>query len=249
MTILDDVDDQITIDPNKDYLADLVGDGKKFKSPEDLAKGKFYADQTIEVMKRRMDELREEYKKEREQNLTRAQLEEVLKGFQQAPASNALPLVNEDTKPVFDPAQLDSLVANKYQELKEKEKQEANYSVVKAKLTEKYGSNYKDVLSKQMEDLGLSADEVDTMARRNPTVFIKAFGLDQKPSDSYQPPVRSSTQGFAPTSGKKRTWAWYQELKKNQPKVYHDPKTNQQMMADYAELKDDFEDGNFHQYN
>ena len=34
--LLDDNDDQITVDENKNYLEELVGEGKKFKSPEEV---------------------------------------------------------------------------------------------------------------------------------------------------------------------------------------------------------------------
>ena len=250
MTLLDDTEDQIVVDPNKNYLEELVGEGKKFKTVEDLAKGKFYADQTVEIMKKRQDELRADYLKEREQNITRAQLEEVIDRLSKKQlASSEQPQANEEKMtPAYDPAQLESLVASNYQKMKAQEREENNYNSVKEKLTERYGTEYKTVLTKQMADLGLSAEEVDSMARKNPNVFIKAFGLDQaKNQDTFQPPMKSSIQGFAPTGNKQRTWSWYQDLKKNQPKVYHDQRTQQQMMDDYALLGDKFEDGTFHQ--
>lgn len=251
MTLLDDIVDPIVVDPNKNYLEELVGDGKKFPTNEELAKGKWHADQTIEVYKRRMDELRTDYLKEREQNITRAQLEEVIDRLSKKQlASSELPSANEDTMtPAHDPKQLESLIETNFQRLKAKDLEDSNYNTVKEKLQERYGANYKTVLANQMTDLGLTAEEMESMARKHPAVFAKTFGLDQpKSQESFQPPMRSSIQGFAPTGAKQRTWAWYQELKKTQPRVYHDPKTQQQMMDDYTALGDKFEDGNYHQY-
>src|SRR5688572_2981716 len=49
-------DDQST----KNYFDELVGEGRKFKTQEDLARAKFESDQYIETMKMRMDEFRDE---------------------------------------------------------------------------------------------------------------------------------------------------------------------------------------------
>ena len=42
--LLDAALDLDTVDPNKNYLTELVGDGKKFKTQEELARGKYESD-------------------------------------------------------------------------------------------------------------------------------------------------------------------------------------------------------------
>jgi len=249
MSLLND-DDQIVIDESKDYLSELVGEGKKFKDPGDLAKGKWHADRTIELYEKRMDELRKEYQKEREQNLTRAQLEDVIAKFAKQPlASNDNPIVNEEKLPVFDPTQLESLVATNYQKMKEQERHEANYKSVQEKALARYGANYKQHLAETMNDLGLTPQELETMAKTNPKVFIKTFGLDPQPTNNnFQAPPRSGTP-FQPTSGNHKTWSYYQEMKKNKPKEYFDQKTQNRMMEDYTALGEKFEDGDFYRTN
>jgi hypothetical protein len=249
--LLKDDNQDPVIDPSKDYLSELVGDGKKFKDAADLAKGKWYADQTIEVMKKRMDEMRSDFLREREQNLTRAQLEEVMTRFAQTPlASSEKPTANEDEKkPVFDPSQIESLVTNKYSELRAKEQQDANFKMVKEKMMARYGENYKTAVSQQINEIGLTGDEVDQMARTKPQMLIKALGLDQtKSTETFQPPMRN-TFNFQPTAGKDRTWTFYQELKAKDRDAYYSQKVQNQMVDDYARLGQAFEDGNFHQYN
>lgn len=252
MSLIDNNDDQIVIDETKKYFDDLVGEGKKFKDPEELARGKWHADRTIDLYERRMDELRTEYQKEREQNLTRAQLEEVIEKFSKQPlASNNNPLVNEvNNMPAFDQTQLESLVAANYQKQKEADRQEANYRSVQEKAQTRYGANYKQSLAETMNELGLSPTEVESMARTNPKVFIKTFGLDAQPvAQGFQAPPRSASTPFQPTGGNHKTWNWYQDLKRNKPSEYLDQKTQNRMMEDYAALGDKFEDGDFHQYN
>jgi len=239
------------IDENKDYLSELVGDDKKFKTPAELAKGKWHADQTIELMKKRMDDLRADYMKERQQNLTREQLESILTRFKETPlSSNEKPIVNEaDDRPTYDPNQIKSLVSETYSQEKERDRQSANARLVQDKAIERFGSNYQDALSRQAADLGLSPQEVNAMAKTNPKVFIKSFGLDQPVrKDPFEAPMRNSLS-FAPTGGPDRTWAHYQKLKAEKPKDYYSPKIQNQMLADYDRLGTKFEDGDFSQYN
>ena len=66
------------IDPNKDYLAELVGEGKKFKTDKDLARGKYEADLYVKTLERQLDELRNDHLKLREDYTARAKLEELL---------------------------------------------------------------------------------------------------------------------------------------------------------------------------
>lgn len=248
MSLLND-DDQIVIDDTKKYFDDLVGESKKFKDPEALARGKWHADRTIELMEKRMDDLRTEYTKEREQNLTRAQLEEVIARFSKQPLASNETIVNEEKTPVFNPAELETLVASNYQKMKDLERQNANYQSVQEKAQARFGANYKQHLAETMNDLGLTPAELETMAKTNPKVFIKTFGLDQQPQgNNFQAPPRSGTP-FQPTSGNNKTWSYYQELKKNKPKEYFDPKTQNKMMEDYAALGDKFEDGDFQRNN
>jgi len=67
-----------TIDPSKNYLAELVGEGKKFKTQEDLARGKAESDAYIKILEKRSDELRNDYLKLRDDYSSRAKLEEVV---------------------------------------------------------------------------------------------------------------------------------------------------------------------------
>src|SRR5437773_6950457 len=65
-------------DPNKNYLEDLVGDGKKFKSPEELARGKFESDTYIKILEKRLDEYRDDILSLRKENVTNKRLEDLV---------------------------------------------------------------------------------------------------------------------------------------------------------------------------
>jgi hypothetical protein len=252
MDLLNNNNQDPIIDDNKDYLSELVGEDKKFKTAAELAKGKWHADQTIEVMKQRMDQLRADFERERKQNLTREQLESVMTRFTQAPlSSNEQPLVNEaEHKPTsIDPNQIKTLVSQEYTEMRKREAEAANAKMVQDKLIERFGTSYQDALSRQAVELGLSDQEVNAMAKTNPKVFIRTFGLDAPAkTEGFQAPARNSFN-FAPTGGPDRTWNYYQKLRKDKPNEYYSPKIQNQMVEDYTRLGNKFEDGDFHQFN
>ena len=240
------------IDPTKDYLSELVGEGKKFKDTAELARGKAESDLYIDTLIRGRDQLREDYMKLRDEYTQRAKLEDLINQLssqknQDGASDEHLNAKQPDNKPSFDPTQLDSLVSNKILEYENSKKQTENYRMVESKLQERYGESYKAILANQIRDLGISADRVNEMARKEPQLLIRALGLDQPvQTEGFQAPPRSTTRtdGFAPKV-EKRTWSYYEKMRNEKPKEYWDPKTQVQMHRDHASLGKLFEDGNF----
>src|SRR5712671_5452751 len=113
--------DQPQIDPQKNYLEELVGENKKFKSNEDLAKGKYTSDIYVKQLETTLDEMRKDFLKEREDNVAKAKLQELIDQMEmkRQPLSNSEPpQAKEVERPTFDLKEIDSLVSNKIQEMK-----------------------------------------------------------------------------------------------------------------------------------
>lgn len=242
-------DQEPKLDPNKDYLAELVGEGKKFKSEKDLARGKYEADLYVTTLTRQLDELRDDYKKLREDSTSRAKLEELIGQLEarskQSSNSDTPPAREVKDSPTLDPNELKSLVSSSIQEYEMTRKQTDNFNRVREKLREQFGDNYQSVLKNQIEELGLTEDDVNTLARKSPNAFFKTLGIEQAiAKETFQNPVASSQRAetFRPKGSQKRTWSYYQDLKKTQPNLYLDPKTNVQMHNDAMELGEAFFD-------
>jgi len=240
------------IDPNKDYLTELVGEGKKFKSPQELARGKYEADLYVRTLERQKDELRSDFLKLKDEQAARAKLEDLIDQWsnkQQSSSDNTQANEQQTTKPVIDSKEIESLVSSKIQEHELTKKQQENFAQVRTKLKEHFGSNYQEVLKQQIDNLGLNEDFINDLARRYPTVLYKTLGLDQEQRESFQSPPRSNqrSDNFAPSTTK-RTWSYYQKIKKENPKLYYDPKTTVQMHNDAIALGKEFEDGDFNAY-
>lgn len=238
------------IDPNKKYLEELVGENKKFKDLESLARGKYESDTYIPLLERKLDQMREDYKKLREDSTAQATLKDLIEKMSKQPlASSELPPANEVVQPKYNPDEIKNLITSEIKQSKADEKRRDNYNLVKDKLTERYGSNYPTVLSKQIDELGITGEELTEMAMRSPNVVIKTLGLDTQPQqEGFQSPPRSNLRNdsFSPKGKDKRTWSYYQELKKTNPNLYNEREINLQMQKDYAELGSAFEDGDFH---
>lgn len=247
------VDNTPQFDESKDYLAELVGEGKKFKTPQDLAKGKAQSDLYIEDMKRKQDELRSDYLKLREDATSRAKLEDLLNQLEAKQQLNNREQPNAkevQDKPVIDPKAIEDLFDKRFSEMENSRKFKENNKVVGDKLKEAYGENYQSTLLKQLETLDLTPEEFNDLAKRKPNLLLKTLGLDgTKQTENFQSPLRTSqrSEQFAPQGAQKRTWAYYQKLKAENPKLYYDPKTNVQMFNDHQALGNAFEDGDFEQ--
>lgn len=246
----DDGNDLPTIDVNKNYLEELVGDGKKFKTVEDLARGKFEADLTVELFKKRQDELRNSYlslKEEHEASARLTDLIDQIKAEKQQLASNTQPKVNEVNSQTLDLDAVRKAAREEVSLMENTRKQDTNFADVESKLKERYGANYKSVLKQHADELGLTPEDVNSLARKSPNAFFKTFGLDeQQRTEGFQSPPRNERRNDNFLSGSpKRSWTYYQDMKAKNSRLYYDAKTQNQMIDDYRALGKDFEDGNF----
>lgn len=240
------------IDPNKDYLSELVGEGKKFKSIEDLARGKFESDIYIDTLTRRQDEINKDYRRVLEESKTQAALKDMMKEYQSSfnpeNRQNTQPVNDLENKaPTIDRNELRSLISSELLETQKAQKERENFSTVQKKLQEQFGPNYQEVLRRQMDSLSLSTEDIDGLAKKSPTAFFNTLGLNQaKSSPNMAPPRSQRNDSFLPQGNKKRTWSYYQDLKKADPLAWTNPKIAVQMQEDHIALGDEFEDGDFH---
>lgn len=229
------------IDETKNYLEEYVGEGKKFKDAAELAKAKATSDAFIKQLEEEQAALRQEYFALREEYNARPALQELidqLKNTQHTSSDNQN--ANDDQPPALKPEDIENLVAKKLQEAELTKKQEENYKTVQAKLKERYGESYVTHLQTQISTLGLSEDFVNDLAKNHPQVFIKTFGLDAQPKESFQTPPRGSITTQTSTPNVKRDWNYYENMRKTDYQKYWDPKTQLQMIADKATLGDSF---------
>lgn len=254
--------DQITLDDNKDYFAELTAPGGKFdlakfggdkeKAAQAIAKGKWHADATLELRNKQHDELRKDWQTLREEYNAGPKLKEYLDQIvsQNQQQSKKPPV--DDVKPAYDPAEIEKLLDEKLSvkiaAREQERKEEANFRLVESKLAEHFGNNYQSALKQQVDQLGLDPQFVNTLARQHPDVLFRTLGIAGKQDNLFQAPVSSSQRRdqFAPAQ--KRTNSYYQKMRKDNPELYRSPKMQDQMLKDYQALGQEFEDGDWNAY-
>lgn len=263
MNLLDGTNqnDQIQIDPNIDPLEELTKPGGKFDKTKyqseadmykDIAKSKLMADQYIDHMKARQDELRQDYVSLREQYNAGPKLQELIDQYSATRQNNNQGITPpaDDVKPVsFDPKDIEALLEQKLTAREQQKLEEANFKTVESKLTEHFGPQYQGALKQQIDQLGLDTNFVNELARKHPQVLFRTLGLDAPKQDSsFQTPIQSSQRRDPFGNSEKRTNAYYQKLRKSDPVAYRSPKIQDQMFKDMVALGEAFEDGDWNAY-
>lgn len=237
------------VDDNIDYYNLLVGENAKFKNEKELAKGKYIADNYIGTLESQMDHLRAELEKERSTNMAKAKLEDLIDQYQNRQKEPpVVPTPDKDKSPTIDPKAIESLIDTRLSERETLRKQQENQEFVKSKLTEQFGTDYSRYISNAMVELGMSEDQLNSMARTSPKALLKMLGADQAVKDPFRNNIRNTANTFTPHQPEKKTWSYWQKLKETDPKKYASRQTNVEMHKAALELGEAFEDGDFNKF-
>lgn len=211
-----------------DPLAELVGDGKKFKTPEDLARGKIESDAFIEQLKDELKGLKEDLKNrsasEDQLDLLRKEII-ALKTNTQQPAppaqreANQPPALTEDT--------IKQLVAKTITQAETQRTASANILEANQKVIDKFGSMEKaqEVVQARASELGISMDYLKNLAAQSPTAFLKLVADQPVAPSGGNLPTNGSVNpsAFQANAGgmvREGTKAWYDKMRTDNPKQY-----------------------------
>lgn len=242
-------------DDSKDYHSELVGEGKKFKDDAALAKGKAHSDHHIEILERRLDDLRTDYEKVLNESKTQAKLQELIdnmetRGKQRDDTNDNTKDVSDEHRPDFDPQEIEKMISTKLQEAEVRKRESDNIRKAEDRLKEQFGPRFWSSVDEKANNLGLTREDVISMAKKSPEAMFNTLGLNQQKNtnDDVTLPRSNTRDPNFNMGSKKRTWAYYQELKKSNPKVYYDPKTAVQMDRDAITLGEAFKDGDYFRF-
>jgi hypothetical protein len=215
----------------------------KDKSQEDLLKKAVEADLHIRNLEREAAERHQMYTNLYEESKTKASLTELIDQIKNEKSQVALTPANEEVKmPELDLTKLEDIFDKKLTAYERQKKETENFGKVLSKLRDSFGENYGNTLKDRYNQLGLSNEDMNDLAKKSPEAYFRMMGLNDQPRETYQGAPRSSQRNdsFSPKGAPKRDYWYYQEMKKNNPKLYLDPKISAQMERDYAELGDAF---------
>ena len=225
------------------FVDHLVGDGKKFKDIEALAKGKLEADRHIGEITKTLDELRAELAK---QDYAKNLLEQMSKGSETG-AEQPTPVTtsSSNTENTTQSASDFEALVEKVITAKEKSKTASqNISVVGEEMQRQYGDKTADVLKAKSLELNMSLDRLKEIAAESPTAFFQLIGvkkMGEKTSTSTGVTTQSTirSENFNSYS-QDRTFEYYQKLRKENRSLYYSPKIQNTMLQDRERLGDRF---------
>ncbi len=211
--------------------------GEQFRDPENLAKSLFHANLHLKTLEEENSKYKESQTKE---EFGKELLEELRKS--QQPASGELAKsdnntggTNENTTQ-FKPEDIKKLVEEAVTEREQLRSREGNLNEADKVMRERFGDQAGVELEKRAKELGVDKEYLAEVAGKSPTAFMRMIG--EPPAQQTNTTTSSSTNTAALHSGSsgKRNWAYYQNLRKTNPRGYQSAETQKQMEKDYAEM-------------
>lgn len=225
-----------TVDDSIDYVNELVGEGRKFKTVSDMAKGKVLADQYIEDLKRKLDAANQELNKRQSLEEFKTEIE-ALRRQAADPAPRIDPPVNTEANKV-DASNIKSVLDELLTEREARRAAETNLERVDRVFKEQLGDQAKIALQNKAKELGMSVQDLKAIAVRSPDALFRLVGLTDAPRQPVAPAVPQSTVGIrsnAPVGGA-RGASYYERLRQSDPKKYFTYEIEKQMTFDMQTL-------------
>jgi chromosome segregation ATPase len=169
---------------------DLVGEGKKYANAVEALRSVPHAQQHIKTLEEEMAQLKEELTKRK----TTQELLDELKSETRQPAENTTQGVelNEDA--------IMSLVNQTLQRNEQTKTAKQNADSVANKFQSKYGSEAETVYNKLAGELGMSTQQLNSLATSSPSVVLRLAGLtDSAPSNVAKSSGSVNTESLAQT--------------------------------------------------
>ena len=145
---------------------ELVGEGKKYQSPEDALKSVPHAQKHIETLESELASVKEELTK---RQTTQELIDELKSGSQPVENTTQSAEINQDS--VMD-------LVNQTLTIREKKAQaESNAKSVAAKFTAQYGDKAEATYNSIAKELNVTVTQLNELASSAPSIVLKAAGL------------------------------------------------------------------------
>ena len=232
-TIQPDDNNEVTV-----TLEDLVGEGRKYKDPNELAKAYNHADAYINSLKAKDAEKEAELKVLRDLVNARSDKTSNPNDQQQQQPRQEPPVVDAPQTPQVD---LNELVRKELDSARAEERRAANVNKAAEVASAHFGNAAKaqEAIRRRAEELGVGVEWLQNSAAQSPNAFFATMGIN--------PAARpTNTPGYNPDvnvnggRGSKRNMSYYENIRKQDVKLYNSAEIRKQMMEDARELGSEF---------
>jgi len=231
----------------RSYVADLVGEGKKFQTVDELAKGKLEADQFIEQLKKENALVREQMAELESKKVKETSVNDLMEAIKKTNAQAEA----EGNQPISEEALRKTVGEIMEGRLEEQTRAENRARANKAVLDKVQGDveAARSYVAERAKELGMSVERLQTLSEDSPSAFLKL--IDSKPTSGSQ--STAAIHGAANTAnfeGRAKqdvidghhTKHYYDRLKADlgPAKYWNDTKIQAQYMKDATALGDRF---------
>lgn len=213
----------------------LVGEGKKYRDQELLAKAALEKDRFIRQLEQETAALRSELQQ-------RVTLEEFMDKVNSGKAiEDVARIESPPAERGVSPEDIENRVIQRLSDARDVERRHQNAKTVKEVLLQKLGKDYLRTLADKAEELGVNDKFLTELAQTQPKAFLSLFNAMPvgKPDVSFTPPSGISTERM-PRASSEKTWSYFEKLRKENPVVYFSPKTQNDMHKEATRQGDAF---------
>jgi YesN/AraC family two-component response regulator len=205
----------------------LVGEGKKFKTIDDLAKAKIEADAFIQ-------RLQDENKGIREDLNSRVRAEELLETLESRLLEGTQTTDNNQNRSESpNTPDINKLIEQTLTKREAEKSASTNLTTVRNELKKYFGDDYESKVKTRTDALSLTDDELNELAKRSPAAFLKLVGVTGgQQAPTYNPPTSTTQMPTTSVSTGQRNYKYYSDLRKADPSSYWKPETQLQLHKD-----------------
>lgn len=217
--------------PEANYIDQLVGEGKKFATIEDLAKGKLESDKFIDQLQTEAKGLRTQLSEAEAQAAKAATLDEVLQKLKPETDSS----VDASNQSALNTDELRDMVSSIVTETEQQKRRATNRETANNNLVQRFhgdSAKAKEFVNNRAKELGLSLEQLGDMSEHSPQAFATLLGLNAQTSTPVAPSgmPRMNTEALTNFAGPaEQSVDYFRNLKKSDSKTFWSASTQQQI--------------------
>jgi hypothetical protein len=241
VTNVTDIFGEATPSAEADFLAEYVGEGKKFKDVNELAKAYANADKFIPELKNDLQTTRE---------FIATKLEEIAERNKVEPIGQTVEPREPNPSPAAPPnateADLETRIAKALEERDEVSRLRANAKIAEDGLILHFGEQDKAVEAVRQKalEMGVEPNFLKEMAYKSPKAFFNLMGVnpEEAPRSNSTPNPSADVNPRVLGLGqpKPNSYEYFDQLRKSDPKLYWSPRTQAEMHRAAQENPDFF---------
>lgn len=131
---------------------------------------------------------------------------------------------------------LASIVDERLTRLDKVKEATSNRKEVGRMMADKFGEKAKDEMVRVGETMGLGPETLQSIAEKSPKAFMHLFANAPTTSAATNTTSNINIEALASSEPKQRTYAWYQKMHKENPKLYNSAKVQSAMHKDAVDL-------------